>query len=130
MKTETKYDVDYFIRKFEMILDSNMGCGSLSSHCALYHCGVFECGGMYISTDESDSLKKILDMSLFSITELNDGYIKEYQQRTPKKRVLAKLYDIKRMQDAKKVVEEPKTEYIVVEIDRSIREQTKELVMN
>lgn len=112
---EKIYDVNYFIKKFEAIPEDKWIVGSLFSGdkmCAAGHCGVrandnFEC----LENKEALSLIDLLltvtitqisDIRYYSIifktvALVNDGDCKEYQQPTPKQRILAALYDIKKM---------------------------------
>lgn len=115
---DTIYNVDYFIKKFEAIPEEKWCTGSWKngeSCCANGHCGVMQ---SISPTNESESLKNIF--SVMKVTEvgtnmkieetkhgigysyvavkINDGLTKEYQQLTPKQRILAALYDIKKMQ--------------------------------
>ncbi len=111
--SESVYDVDYFLRKFEAIPDekwlvARMGCDGAG--CALYHCG-----GIYGPWSEQPREAKAL-MRLFGASEgdndaekfvyqINDngrpvGENKVYTQPTPKARILAALADIKAKQKA------------------------------
>jgi len=80
------FDVDYFIKKFEAIPDEDWTTGQfendIGQRCALGHCTFIE----------SASLKDIL---LDEVAEINDGTDGQYQQETPKSRILAALKDIK-----------------------------------
>lgn len=111
--SETVYDVDYFLRKFEAIPDEKWATGSMGHDgkgCALFHCD-----GVYGQWDQHSTETKAL-MRLFGATEgdndaekfvyqINDngrpvGENKVYQQPTPKARILAALADIKAKQKA------------------------------
>lgn len=140
------YDVDYFIKKFSAIPE-NMWCieklrNHLNQRCANGHCGIEQYGH---KTNESIALKKIFSvLTITSATEvglingetmhgiflsvkamdINDGKAREYQQPTPKQRILAALHDIKKLT-------EPKKERVVyVAVPVSITEQAKELITN
>lgn len=91
------YNVDYFINKFEAIPEDKWFVGSYQNpnnpeqKCARGHCG-----GDYswLSTEEEMALLKLLGR--FTTTSINDGIDLNYQQPTPKQRILAALYDLKR----------------------------------
>ncbi len=138
------YTIDYFINKFEAIPDSRWVTGSfenLGRHCANGHCGVSNenymsppCEALFLAEILSPLKKEywivIGDSPIFSVTvSINDGFTPEYQQPTPKQRILAALYDIKAMQAKQpEVIVKEKTVYVSVPI--SITEQAKELVTN
>jgi hypothetical protein len=97
------YDVDYFIKKFEAIKKLGLTC--LENGCALSACGVKD---YHHLTKESKALIKLFVESFpkmrlisddFSIVWLvNDGLsCSPFQQPTAKERILAALYDIKKM---------------------------------
>lgn len=146
------YNVNYFIKKFEAIPDEKWTCGVIynrerDAHCVNGHCGLKSYDK---PTDESVALRKIFsqlkatpvedgfltflqiaygeNFSLLALN-INDGYAQEYQQPTPKQRILAALYDIKKMQDidtgakVKEVIR-----YVAVPV--TISEQAKELVLS
>lgn len=114
------YTVDYFINKFEAIPENLWATDMLydddGKKCANGWCGVMDCRK---PTIESAALQKV--MSVLNITwfdhgntpidsnwdyngysvmavSVNNGWTNEYQQPTPKQRILAALYDIKKMQ--------------------------------
>lgn len=103
-----KYTVQFFIDKFEKIPENDFGQSCLHNHCALWHCGVRESDndefGGYTRTDESFALAKLLNPK-----HKNYGYIETIiysindsaPQSTPRARILAALYDIKKMQEPK-----------------------------
>lgn len=124
---ETIYDVDYFIKKFENIIDELWTSGSLTfgnKHCSLGHCGVHfsVIDGM---TQEAKALVNLFDLlpkqdgfrSTLSPITINDGHHNMYTQYTPKERILAALYDIKAMQQPKERVV-----YKTVVIDSAVKE--------
>lgn len=99
----TKYDKEYFIKKFEAIPDNEIGQGSLMNHCALHHVGVGIVDGKqtgeYYSfmnvpyiTEESFALitlfggEKPTDFN--AIYAVNDD---PHWGKTPKERILNKL---------------------------------------
>lgn len=104
------YDVNYFIKKFEAIPEDLWITGlyyslDRSGFCALGHCGVTKIE----RTEEADALESLfisnlrdiqkVHIKLRLVTSINDGLIDKYNQPTPKKRILAALYDIKKIQE-------------------------------
>lgn len=101
-----KYDVNYFINKFEAIPEDDWGAGDLQKHCALYHCGLVD--NVYKHNDETIALAKLFGakepmygqygtpLYMDHIYLVNDG-IDEYKSlgNTPKERILNKLYQIR-----------------------------------
>lgn len=95
------FTVDYFIKKFEAIPEEKWMVGEFKDNegrfCALGHCG--QRMGMSCNEipDESWTLRSLFawTMNRFSVTNINDGKDYNYQQPTPKQRVLAALYDVK-----------------------------------
>lgn len=142
------YDVDYFIKKFESIPEDKWRTHMLEDErgrkCANGLCGVTS---ELSCTIESLSLKEVFsclrltrtsgcrmdeDFNDYSVKVeyINDGITNEYQQPTPKQRILAALYDIKKMQN-KDIESVEKCERIVyVSVPVTITEQAKELVMS
>jgi len=124
-----KYNVDYFIKKFEAIAEwrwtegvfTKMILGFIPTHCAYGHCGH---NGSISDNPEVIGLLKLdrqLDTTI-RLTSVNDGHDYRYQQATPKQRVLAALYDLKKQQEKK---------IVYVSVDKEVRElQKKELVLN
>jgi hypothetical protein len=119
MNKQPVYDVDYFIRKFEAIPEENIidgfqgyvvGVGCAYGQCKS-HDGVQDGN----QTPEGIALTKLMQ-SLPNLTlvyygeefaidpyngtpaRINNGEVEQYQQPTPKQRILAALYDIKKMQ--------------------------------
>lgn len=90
------YDVDYFISKFEAILEEKWVEHALSwggRCCALGHCQ----GAL-----ERDALKEVMlslvhdgHGILVAPAAINDGLDPRYPQPTPKARILAALRDVK-----------------------------------
>jgi hypothetical protein len=101
--TETKYDVDYFIKKFEAIPEENWTSGvferSDGSRCALGHCGRLD----GCDTPEANALDTLLSGDEYGgLTPwINDVLSDLHPQPTPKQRILAALRDIKAKQEAK-----------------------------
>ncbi len=133
---KTKFDVDYFIKKFEAIPENLFTTDTFRSdgqYCALGLCGMNYTNSKWAkepinrvpeSILEARSLLEVLPLT----TAINDGNNSYYQQPTPKQRVLAALYDIKTTQQPK--AEEPKERTVYVVISEKIKEQTKELILN
>ena len=130
------YDVDYFIKKFEAIPE-NKWCinsrgeivGGIEQRCALGWCyPTFQEAKRTENYWNEDSLEDKALMGMFkSVLNIkpplvNNGLAKNYPQPTPKQRILAALYDIKKLQ-------EPKVKEVIryVAVDAEIRKQTKKL---
>lgn len=100
-----EYTVDYFIRKFEAIPEERWITHCLVNHentkrCALGHCCP-DYSGRYFNngrgqTEESEALIKLFGRNHLSIGGVNDGNSYNYQQDTPKQRILSALKDIKK----------------------------------
>ncbi len=109
------YDLKYFINKFKVIPE-RFWCMYLfednGKHCVYGHCGM-RCGhvSVYNSTDEVIALYNLCEGQ--NIGQINDGEAKDYQQRTPKKRVLAYLYDLKANEAVKEANRILKTKKLV-----------------
>jgi hypothetical protein len=118
-----KYNVDYFIKKFEAIPETKWITTYLNledAYCALGHCGVtdndlnghsFPCGepsalcSLLKNHINYDSAKKRLGYDDYEelrplqiVYFINDNLHPDYDQPTPKQRILAALYDIKKLQ--------------------------------
>jgi hypothetical protein len=92
-----EYTVSYFIEKFSAIPEEIWLINEYErngSKCAFGHCGMRDNNSLQ-SIPEAAAFVKILQMAAV----INDGESSEYQQPTPKQRILAALYDIKRKQD-------------------------------
>lgn len=88
------YDIDYFINKFSSIPEEKWCADHFvngKKHCALGHCGQDPFTGR---TEESHSLINLFPHKQ-SVSAINDGGNEDYQQPTPKQRVLAALNDLK-----------------------------------
>jgi hypothetical protein len=125
-KNKGMYTVDYFINKFAAIpahqwyIGGFVGMnGDIHARCANGHCGIDDASD---GTEESEALKslfRLLDLTTsyksapliinniinetrrfwsYKAACVNDGITREYQQQNPKQRILAALYDIKKMQ--------------------------------
>lgn len=153
-----KYDVDYFIRKFEAILEKKWTVGPFG--CAYAHCGQYQT----FNNPECDALsnlfelhKDIMEWDLsrspkstevptyytytWLVVDVNDDDDRtKYRQHSPKQRILAALYDIKKMQQKevkekcdstmRKLAEKPKETIRYVSVPESIKEQKEELILN
>ena len=103
------YNVDYFIRKFEAIPEE-MFCVKTRSNgyqrCALGWCypNHEAAWQSQITNRADDSIEDKAIVKMFysafklGVGGVNNGIYPEYQQPTPKQRILAALYDIKKMQ--------------------------------
>lgn len=104
------YDVDYFIRKFEAIpeekwLQKNMFFDrDLGKGCAIGWCGFFKPTGEFV--DRTPESKALIELFLKHIRRdvilINDGDVPQYNQPTPRQRILAALHDIRKMQQPKR----------------------------
>lgn len=138
----TIYDVDYFIKKFELTRESDWVVGmqfDMGKHCALGHC---------MKQEEKDRLKYSSFKNTFNVewgsetsegmalsgifggpdlvARINNGYNESYPQLTPKQRVLAALYDLKAKQQS-----EIKERIVYVTVDAPVRElQKADLIEN
>lgn len=94
-----QYDVDYFIRKFEAIPEemwcTHLRYGGGGTHCALGHIEASSTN----SGKEEFEFKMLMQGNQTSLTvvRINNGDDGRYQQPTPKQRILAALYDIKKL---------------------------------
>jgi hypothetical protein len=132
------YDVDYFIRKFDSIPEHLWTTGTVGNsdgpRCANGHCMGDDHDAF---TEETAGLYKVfLPLKVhflgtwqggrelveyttgpfkgrysYKADRINNGLVEEYQQATPKERILAALRDIKKMQQPP--VKE-RTTYVVV----------------
>lgn len=111
------YTVDYFIDKFKKIPEEKWYVGAyvnpcnVEQRCALGHCIVKD--GEFV--DEVDILQNLMVNNLnCAVGAINDGRVREYQQPTPKQRILAALRDIKKMneeqEDKRSVASKEKSE--------------------
>jgi len=95
-----EYTVDYFIQKFEAIPDEKWTIkeftNAIGQCCALGHCG----RRIGSPTAEGEALYQLFhENEMDGPAHINDGYSIEYQQPTPKARILAALNDIKTKQN-------------------------------
>lgn len=157
------YDVDFFILKFSAIHERNFIAGCFkdkNGYCANGHCGVGEFDDLHNLCKEAEDFNQlfnILHVTPFrrktlsylaykwgTSAHINDGRTNEYQQPTPKKRILAALHDIKKLQsdtilgqqpkyeDATKEILEKYSPSIKVETDlpESLREVAEEIALD
>lgn len=90
-----KYTVDYFIEKFEAIPEEKWFQNDYEDGSGRF-CALGHCGQKYLKpTDESIALSRLVDY----VSMINDGYVDCYQQANPKQRILAALYNIKKLQN-------------------------------
>lgn len=135
---ETIYNVDYFLKKFEAIPEDKWTTGiqqnKFGQRCALGHCRPLhdsKIGNEHL-TLEAKALKNLFIDSIngpeLAVVMINNGNNKQYQQPTPKQRILAALYDIKNLtrKDATaELIETP-----VVEEKLDVVGETKSLPIN
>lgn len=115
------YTVDYFINKFTSTRDDMWCVGALydqqGRNCANGWCGfrhsvntdgtlfdnitneVMALWNLFIPMKDDDKWNQYIASTL--VADINNGKDKRYQQDTPKKRILAALYDIKNAQQPK-----------------------------
>lgn len=135
------YTVDYFIKKFEAIPERLWAVGDIgkegSPRCALGHCRP-EVSELQ---DERCGLINLIHLLYgenipCSLIDINNGYDPRYPQPTPKQRILAALYDIKKLQQPKRekvkaqISPDLLTPPIPKEVEKIDREETLESVMN
>lgn len=105
-KLEDKYTADYFIDKFKKIPSKNWCDGALSKgvkRCALGHCGFTDKEITEESAALMELVETVLDTSVAMINDFSEWdqnfhlpYLKHI--KSPKKRVLAALKLIKKME--------------------------------
>lgn len=92
-------NVDYFIKKFEAIPDALWCTGFYIQNerrCATGHCGYYGTAGMIIPKEAHafwDLFKKLEIIP----SRVNDGEHPDYQQPTPKARILTALRDLAKL---------------------------------
>ena len=131
-----EYTVDYFIGKFSAIPDKLWHTGNfefMGKSCAAGHCGVRD--GAKLNDEVSALIGMFSELKLTprngysfygkplfdTVAVINDGHTAEYQQETPKQRILAALQDVKAMEKPKEIIR-------YVAVSENIKE--KELVLN
>lgn len=146
---ETKFTVDFFIKKFEAIPEEKWGVRQFSykdKRCALGFCGAISEGSSVTLTHfpEAHALYLLIKNALGEVVfHVNDGVNTKYIQRSPKQRILAALYDIKKLSKGQEVQECDATKPIVaqsagqikvihhyVSVSETIKEETKDLILN
>lgn len=99
-----EYTLDYFIAKFTNTRD-NLWCTNHYQYdgksCAMGWCGVDSNGYLNSSSHEANELIVLFDLHGLSVEDVNDAGNYKYQQATPKERILAALYDIKKSHQLK-----------------------------
>lgn len=94
-----KYDLDYFIKKFESLKDEEVGKYGLENKCALYHCGAeididinpYE----YLIFIETISFAKLLYPYKNNRSAVNAVYDLNDHSKNPRQTILNKLYELK-----------------------------------
>lgn len=138
-----QYDVDYFIKKFEKIPEELIVPGVFDDgkggHCANGWCGaqdsrpegkalqkIFSPLALHYKYTVFSTIIVVVDVDAYSnkAAAVNNGSTLEYQQPTPKQRILAALYDIKAMQIP--IPTPPKERIVYVAVSEDIREEVKE----
>jgi len=95
------YDVNYFIKKFEAIPEDKWGVGDYERNgkcCAYGHCGMHKS-----NSQEGDALEMLFRKTDINVIGVNDGEDGRYKENHPKQRILAALYDIKKLQQKEHV---------------------------
>lgn len=126
---ETIYNVDYFIKKFQNIPEHKWCIGELQDEsgrrCFLGHChpaeSIPDC--MYCSEELGAAIMLFHNNLGVAGYVVNNGHHPDYQQGTPKKRILQALYDIKAKQQP-----EVKERIVYVTVDAPVRELQKEIL--
>lgn len=106
-----QFSIDFFISKFSAIPDERWTTGALfrfedSTACAIGHCLPWGNSETWrAQNSEARALAMVLfgsdsDDSVGQITNINDGRLLDYQQPTPKARILAALMDAKAKAEA------------------------------
>lgn len=148
MEKKIVYDCDYFINKFNNSIDSLWCTGRLRDGYGRT-CSLGWCGGKTQGTDSFTEEAKCLCVILHPLyirgvsyregfynnapAMINNGDHPNYQQEHPKQRIIAALYDIKKLTQPEPIPE-PKVKerirYISVSVSPSIKELVKEVVTN
>ena len=128
-----EYTVDYFIKKFEAIPGRKFITGEISnnlpgeseSRCAMGWC----MDENLKNTSESDAFVQLFHSNGIAGYRVNNGEYQDYQQSTPKQRILAALYDIKAIieegEDKEKRMKEGKEI-----LERMVEEEVEEIIIN
>ncbi len=143
-----KYTIDYFIKKFKSIPSYRWCIGQfrgtttilfnlikIATHCAQGFCTKPNEFTLCPENNELVALRELFQLpgdtqdGRLTIGRINNGDDKRYQQSTPKARVLAALYDLKRAEQLRAIAAKEKTVYVTV--DQPVRNLVKaELVAN
>lgn len=117
------YTVDYFISKFSDIPEHLWNVGHVSKSDGT-HCAIGHCDRLYYRDRNKSEIESLIDIfqpmpsvkiicktsynhydigsiirdGMSKIAAINNGETEQYQQSTPKERILAALNDIKKMQ--------------------------------
>lgn len=111
---QTVYDVDYFLDKFSRIPEEMWCVGSLQNddgaRCALGH--TINCKNVYTAlhggTVHQPELMAFREIFFhLGVVGINNGFDPNYQQPTPKQRILAALKDVKAMQNQVEISDPP-----------------------
>lgn len=141
---ETIYNVDYFIKKFQVIPEDKWAVGTraneMGARCALGWCypthqaaKESENGTTIDDSPEDKALCKLFNRFRLWPAMVNNGIEDQpYKQPTPKQRILAALYDIYEKTYGRKYGEEPKEKviYKTVVIDSKVKELQETLTEN
>lgn len=122
------YNTQHFIDKFEKIDEALWNIGAYHSDdktksCALGHCD--GCSNISEPQRECKSLWDLFCAHKLNVTDINDGMSSRYMQPTPKQRILAALYDIKKMQEP---IKEVRTVTKYVAISEKLTSSVKDMV--
>lgn len=140
------YTVDYFINKFEAIPEEEWAPNATS--CAYTLCGQYTAGyktecpalsELFESLHHLSEIQQKRDLAgdtyhgwSWLVAVINDDLPSNdtpYKQPTPKQRILAALYDIKKMQ-SRDIDTGGKVKTVYVSVPVSITDQAKELVLS
>lgn len=140
MNKETIYDANWFINKFESFHEDRwlVRCHSIGNN----GCANGLCQNYF--NEAFDSLCTLFENNKHLFTKLhsgngtyqqmvNNGGCQNYQQETAKQRILAALYDIKKITQPQPIPE-PKvkevTRTVYVSVSETLKPQAKELITN
>lgn len=123
---ETIMDCQFFIDKFSKIPDELWCVGFTEDpYDSRKHCAYGWCGKRGVFSEQGEIIRNLFWLLRLQVAEVNDGDNADYQQATPKARILQALYDIKKLQSPQEKV---KVIYRSVLIDSSVKElRDKEL---
>lgn len=126
-----EFTVDYFIKKFEAIPEDKwLDDGDYSNAYGTKFCAFGHCGRLTDQwNDEAAALQKIIKSAGLHVISLNDKGGGKYNQPTPKKRILAALYDIKKIHKEQVGKKKPREVIRYVSVPESITKQSKDLIL-